>query len=58
MRDDIALGLLVAPCGFAPDGTRYGLIYMHDPAPGSPVETLRVWLQGEAATTVFERSLP
>lgn len=45
---DVALGRLVAPCGFVPDGTSYGLIYPNSYAPTGPAATLCAWLQTDA----------
>ncbi|AWN47573.1 transcriptional regulator [Methylobacterium terrae] len=45
---DVALGRLVAPCGFTPDGTSYGLIHPGAFAPGGPAATLCDWLRTEA----------
>ena len=46
VKTDVALGRLVAPRGFQPDGTRYGLIRQ---SASEPVTALCEWLHREAA---------
>lgn len=46
---DVALGRLLAPCGFSPDGTRYGLIHPEACRLTRSAETFCRWLQAEAA---------
>ncbi|MFH6786823.1 MULTISPECIES: LysR family transcriptional regulator [Methylobacterium] len=47
---DVALGRLVAPCGFVPDGTHYGLIHPRASGLSEAAETVRDWLRREAVT--------
>ena len=51
VQDDLASGLLVAPLGFVPDGSRYWLLTATD-AQHAPSGVLRDWLraQGEGAS--------
>lgn len=45
VRDDLASGVLAAPMGFEPDGSRYVLLSPAAPAPGSPHADLLAWLR-------------
>ncbi|TNC06395.1 LysR family transcriptional regulator [Methylobacterium terricola] len=47
---DVALGRLAAPCGFMPDGTRYGLIHPRASGLTDSAATLCDWLRSEAVT--------
>ncbi len=45
--DDVDRGRLIAPAGFDPDGSHYGLIWAGDIDLGDHARTLAVWLREE-----------
>jgi DNA-binding transcriptional LysR family regulator len=47
--DDLVRGRLIAPAGFAPDGTRYAMIEANGPADDGQVAALKDWLFAIAA---------
>lgn len=50
--DDIGRGRLVAPHGFDPDGTGYGLIWRGEPDLTGSMSALARWLDGECADSL------
>jgi DNA-binding transcriptional LysR family regulator len=50
--DDIERGRLVAPAGFDPDGSHYGLIWAGSPELGDSAQTLARWLQDECKRSI------
>ena len=53
--DDIQRGRLIAPAGFDPDGSHYGLIWTGEPALSGSTFNLAGWLKKESGAFLFSQ---